>query len=387
MSGFEYIEDFEVAGALGRCKVCNPPGQGQWARLANLRDHERNKTHQQNRSRKLRVARDVSSASDDHPPSPVPTRPPENVPRNTVFPSHDWLPVSFEDDPVEDGSRTGDVDEREKKIRLAMENALAGRLSFTAGEPDSLPGGKDSELSMEDVLAGAGLLRAALYPADEAEETPDALNAESESTGGDWDDMGDGRKDPNDLSEHFFGAHKGTRESYFPYPNKAMMKTDILFSSPELRFSRAQKEAILAWGRALGAKDVPSLYKLEKFQAEALEAYGNPTKRVQTSSGHVFYQNSLHHHVATQYAHPEVRQHIKAYPVFNHGRVSEAFHSTKWLVDAPPDLATPMVRIGHQDFYVNELTYCEGDVWCIPLRFFEFEGNGMWAKDLGNDSD
>ncbi|TBU51622.1 hypothetical protein BD310DRAFT_953181 [Dichomitus squalens] len=161
-----------------------------------------------------------------------------------------------------------------------------------------------------------------------------------------------------------------------------MMKTDILFSSPELCFSRSQKEAILAWGRALGAQDVPSLYKVEKFQSEALEAYGNPTKRIQTSSGHVFYQNSIHDHIAKQYAHPNVREHIKAYPVFNRGRVSEAFHASKWLTEAPVDVVTPMVRIGDQDFYVNELTYCKGDAWCIPIRFFEFEGDEMWAVCL-----
>lgn len=72
-----------------------------------------------------------------------------------------------------------------------------------------------------------------------------------------------------------------------------MMKTDILFSSPHLRFSRAQKQAILAWGKELGAKDVPSLYKLEKFQQEALHAVGDPSSKVNTPSGNVFYINSV----------------------------------------------------------------------------------------------
>ncbi|EJF61700.1 hypothetical protein DICSQDRAFT_59881 [Dichomitus squalens LYAD-421 SS1] len=158
-----------------------------------------------------------------------------------------------------------------------------------------------------------------------------------------------------------------------------MMKTDILFSSQELRFSRAQKQAILSWGRDLGAENVPSLYKIEKFQADALEACGNPSKRMQTSTGQVFYQNSMHHHVAQQYAHPNVRGYIKAYPVFAGGCVSETYHSSKWLVDAPGTLLTPMVRIDDRDFYVDELTYCNDEEWCIPVRFFEFEGQGMWA--------
>lgn len=76
------------------------------------------------------------------------------------------------------------------------------------------------------------------------------------------------------------------------------MKTDILFSSAQMRFSRSQQEAILAWGRDLGAKDVPSLYGLDKFQNEALEAVGNPTVKVKASSGNVFYQNSILHALA-----------------------------------------------------------------------------------------
>ncbi|KZT66851.1 hypothetical protein DAEQUDRAFT_674262 [Daedalea quercina L-15889] len=72
-----------------------------------------------------------------------------------------------------------------------------------------------------------------------------------------------------------------------------MMKTDILFSSPRIRFSRSQQEAILAWGKELGAKDVPSLYALDKFQKEALDTLGNPTVKMTSASGNVWYQNSI----------------------------------------------------------------------------------------------
>lgn len=76
------------------------------------------------------------------------------------------------------------------------------------------------------------------------------------------------------------------------------MKTDILFSSPSIRFSRLQKESILAWGKDLGARDVPSLYKLEKFQGEALEAVGDPTVKIQAALGNIFYMNSVRHALA-----------------------------------------------------------------------------------------
>ena len=66
--------------------------------------------------------------------------------------------------------------------------------------------------------------------------------------------------------------------------------------------------------------------------------------------------------------------------MFSSGRVTEVYQGSKWLVDAPDHLLTPMVRLGGKDFYVNELTACAGArKWFIPLRFFEFEGNGMWS--------
>lgn len=77
-----------------------------------------------------------------------------------------------------------------------------------------------------------------------------------------------------------------------------MMKTDILFSSPTIRFSRSQKEAILAWGKEMGAKGVPSLYGLDKFQGDALASVGDPTEKVHAPSGNVFYINSIHQALA-----------------------------------------------------------------------------------------
>lgn len=71
-----------------------------------------------------------------------------------------------------------------------------------------------------------------------------------------------------------------------------MMHTDILFNSPHLRFSREQKLAVLAWGTALGASNVPSLYAIERFQQLAREAIGDPTEKVVSAAGHVFYMNN-----------------------------------------------------------------------------------------------
>ncbi|RDX41693.1 hypothetical protein OH76DRAFT_1364093 [Lentinus brumalis] len=158
-----------------------------------------------------------------------------------------------------------------------------------------------------------------------------------------------------------------------------MMRTDILFSSPHLRFSRAQQEAILAWGKAMGGRDIPSLYKLDKFQREALDAVGNPTVKIRTASGNVFYMNTIRETLMKHYAHPPTRRKIHKYPEFTGDRVSEVWQAGKWLVDAPDEVLTPMVRQNGEDFYVNELTRCAAGKWFIPKRFFELGGK-MWAK-------
>ncbi|KAI0750509.1 hypothetical protein C8Q74DRAFT_1211986 [Fomes fomentarius] len=158
-----------------------------------------------------------------------------------------------------------------------------------------------------------------------------------------------------------------------------MMKTDILFSSPSIRFSRLQKESILAWGKDLGARDVPSLYKLEKFQDEALEAVGDPIVKIQAASGNIFYMNSVRHALARDYAHPEKRSRMHVYPEFTGQQTSEVWQAHKWLVDAPDDILTPMARIRGKDYCVHELVQCDGNVWFIPTRFFECQGE-MWAK-------
>ncbi|KAI0369657.1 hypothetical protein BV20DRAFT_945672 [Pilatotrama ljubarskyi] len=255
-----------------------------------------------------------------------------------------------------------------------MRDALSGRVLFSAGE-----GFVDSSatVTLEEVLAGAGLFEAVSAahtaqatggdPSGWLEEEPPSTYAVDETQ--------------DSVAQELLGSRTMSREGsdYFPYPDKGMMKTDILFSAPELRFSRAQQEAILAWGKDLGAREVPSLYKLDKFQKDALEACGNPAVRVQSASGNVFYHNSVGHMIAQDYAHPDVRPQIRAYPLFSGGRVSETWQASKWLVDAPDHLLTPMVRLRDKDFYVNELTHCMNGQWFIPTRFFEFEGQGMWA--------
>ncbi|EGO04675.1 hypothetical protein SERLA73DRAFT_173897 [Serpula lacrymans var. lacrymans S7.3] len=72
-----------------------------------------------------------------------------------------------------------------------------------------------------------------------------------------------------------------------------MFTTDLLFSSPRLQFSQAQQKAILSWANELLAKNVPTLHVLKKCQETIRHLVGNPTEKVATKSGYIFYQNSI----------------------------------------------------------------------------------------------
>ncbi|OBZ79989.1 hypothetical protein A0H81_00442 [Grifola frondosa] len=318
MSGLLRPQDFELDGQLGRCTICQTSSSGKWSKMSNLQDWDEDDDWQHIHSE---------------------TRP--------YLPS---CPLSHADDD--------------------MRRALTGEVPFTAGEDFNdhfLP-------SLEEVLSGVGLFDAAAGPPDLDEETPEFMQEAD-------DDPTEGVATPaptaQEVSDTFFGNGNDT-DDHFPYPNKGMMKTDILFSSSRLRFSRAQQEAVLAWGKDLGAKEVPSLYALNKFQQNALDAVGDPTVKVRAVSGNVFYMNSVCRAIAKDYAHPATRPLLHAFPEFTDDGISEVWQAAKWLVDAPDEVLTPMVRLNGKDYYINELTLCRGDRWFIPCRFFDMRGE-RWA--------
>ncbi|KAJ7266782.1 hypothetical protein C8J57DRAFT_1068629 [Mycena rebaudengoi] len=71
-----------------------------------------------------------------------------------------------------------------------------------------------------------------------------------------------------------------------------MFLTDVLFSSPRLRFSRAQQQAVLSWAKDLGAK-VPAYGNFRKTQAALLAEVGDPTERQESGRGTVWYLNEI----------------------------------------------------------------------------------------------
>ena len=69
--------------------------------------------------------------------------------------------------------------------------------------------------------------------------------------------------------------------------------THTLFSSPHLRFLRAQQTAVLDWVKALGAPEVPSMYAVKKTREHIMNLLRSPMEKITTASGNVFYLNAI----------------------------------------------------------------------------------------------
>ncbi|KAI9430280.1 hypothetical protein H4582DRAFT_1798913, partial [Lactarius indigo] len=74
--------------------------------------------------------------------------------------------------------------------------------------------------------------------------------------------------------------------------------TDMLFSSPRLRFSEQQKKAVLSWASQLGMQNVPSLYVLSQCQEHIKDIVRNSVTAVTSSTGNNLYMQDIPHMIA-----------------------------------------------------------------------------------------
>jgi hypothetical protein len=54
-----------------------------------------------------------------------------------------------------------------------------------------------------------------------------------------------------------------------------------------------QKKAVLSWAKELGACDVPLLYALNQVQESVQTLVGNPTEKITSRLGNIFYLNDV----------------------------------------------------------------------------------------------
>ncbi|KAI0696352.1 hypothetical protein BC835DRAFT_1272104 [Cytidiella melzeri] len=124
-----------------------------------------------------------------------------------------------------------------------------------------------------------------------------------------------------------------------------MFLTDVLFSSPRLRFSEAQKSAILNWGVSLNAQSVLTMYGLKKTQEQVRRLVGNPTQKITSVNGNIFYIKDVAHAIAKDCANPLTLYTMQDYPQDGRGRISQMWHGEKMILEAPP---APAARVRNQ---------------------------------------
>lgn len=76
---------------------------------------------------------------------------------------------------------------------------------------------------------------------------------------------------------------------------------------------------------------------------------------------------------------PRVRAHLHFLPEDAGQKLSETWQAARWLTELDPDLATPMLRQGHNDFYTLEPTLLNGGQVCMPFRWFT-RGSAVFAR-------
>ncbi|KIN95367.1 hypothetical protein M404DRAFT_34199 [Pisolithus tinctorius Marx 270] len=153
----------------------------------------------------------------------------------------------------------------------------------------------------------------------------------------------------------------------YPWPMKAHFLTAILFNSPRLPFSDPQKKAILDWAKELSAHDVPSLYALKQRHEQVKKIVGDPTKKVVSPFGNVFYINDVAKAIVKDYANPLTRFAMQDFLEDGGSGMSQVFHGEKILHERP---SPPSVCVNRNVYYVNELLQDLSGVYFIPEHFF-----------------
>ncbi|KAI6008552.1 hypothetical protein EDC04DRAFT_2539208, partial [Pisolithus marmoratus] len=166
----------------------------------------------------------------------------------------------------------------------------------------------------------------------------------------------------------------------YPWPSKAHFLMELLFSSPWLPFSEAQKRAILSWVKELGAQDVLSLYGLNSCHEEIKKLIGNPTKKVVSASGNIFYINDVANAIAKDYTNPLTHFAMQDFPEDGGKGMSQVFQGEKLLHELP---SPPAIQVDGTVYFVDELLQeCSGDYF-FPECFFLAASEAMGGDSAG----
>ncbi|KIY43060.1 hypothetical protein FISHEDRAFT_54211 [Fistulina hepatica ATCC 64428] len=125
--------------------------------------------------------------------------------------------------------------------------------------------------------------------------------------------------------------------------------------------------------KVLGVANVPSEHLMDIVDKELQQLCTVSTVRYAEKLGNLFHMNDFSHIVAQEMANPQVRPHLHFLPEDAGKKLGQAYQAKRWLHELDANLATPMIRSGVQDYYVNEpalLLDRRGCAVVLPRRWF-----------------
>ncbi|CDO75864.1 hypothetical protein BN946_scf184833.g15 [Trametes cinnabarina] len=403
----KHAKDFQALGGRWRgyfkCLLCDDVDP---IHRYYVQKHEDSKTHQ--RHRKWRVAQEQSSSASSsacpagtsasvRPPSPfVP-------PHFDVDFSSESTGCSFMD--VDDEAANGfipDLDVRSPLLEIFDQLQASSGIESSQGQattdaPDievdwaRVTGGLRLQPSTEETALAriSSALRAYLLDSvdvgcesDDEEEFGD--EGEEDEQDEDAQDQSAGTQSREDSVDQQAGQSRSdigqpSRPSRtvsdvdnpcFPWPDRETLILDILRHIPRCAFSEKQN-TVIHWALlAMGISDIPTEHTMERVTRALQRLYGVASIRYKGAMGHIYFVNDMAALIAQELANPQVRKHLRFLPEDAGRRLSEAWQGSRWLRELDPDLATPMVRIHDQDFYVLEPAQLRDGRICMPVRFF-----------------
>ncbi|KAJ2922664.1 hypothetical protein H1R20_g14407, partial [Candolleomyces eurysporus] len=167
--------------------------------------------------------------------------------------------------------------------------------------------------------------------------------------------------------------------NWSPYPSKLLFLLDAVDNMPRLRVSAGLMNVILWLLREAGVRDVPTATSFRKMQESLRKEKGVETIHWTSPKGNAFSFNSPVDIIANDWMNPEVRCHIRRYPVLPKGGiVSEIWHGEKWQRTLDRHALSPMFDDGQRHYYIDEPARIKDGTVVIPLRWFEDDGRKVW---------
>ncbi|KAG6916567.1 hypothetical protein DXG01_006338 [Tephrocybe rancida] len=291
-----------------KCRLCpRRAGSDAWISSRNLTNHVKTSKHQTElakkraqqkatlRSDSLESLRTKSTTTSEPQPCHEPTTYQDDM---TCEPSPSLLSQPLPQPHEQQGASINDALDAGSPDPFVGSELSGHEWTDAAGQRVYFSAGEETDPLAESLARALWHAEDGLFGEEGSEDEDDLFAFESDATA-------------TDLNKRLFGP--SASKEWFPYPDKATFLTDVLFSSPRLRFSRAQQKAVFSWARELGAHP-PSYDAFRSSQASLLRELGDPTERQESSRGNVYYLNSIGKSIAKDFGNPHSRAGMILYP-------------------------------------------------------------------------